>query len=128
MLLVGPTGHGKSSLAMQLMIKLSLGQTALGLEPTRPLKSLLIQAENDDGDLAEMKCGVINGLGLNDDEVELAEKSVLVCQESSRTGQVLCGSVIEPLLKTVKPDLLWIDPALAYIGSPSPSLATSKSG
>jgi AAA domain len=117
LLLVGPTGHGKSSLAMQLMIKFALGQPVFGIEPARPLKSLLIQAENDEGDLAEMKCGVINGLNLSDEEVELAEKSVLVCQESSRTGQVLCSSVIEPLLNTVKPDLLWIDPALAYIGS-----------
>lgn len=117
LLLVGPTGHGKSSLAMQMMIKFSLGQAVFGIEPARPLKSLLIQAENDDGDLAEMKFGVINGLNLSDEEVELAEKSVLVCQESSKTGFVLCDQIIEPLLKTVKPDLLWIDPALAYLGS-----------
>ena len=58
LLLVGATGLGKSSLAMQLMIKWSLGQAAFELEPARPLKSLLIQAENDDGDLAEMKFGV----------------------------------------------------------------------
>jgi len=74
LLLVGPTGHGKSSLAMQLMIKFALGQPVFGIEPTRPLKSLLIQAENDDGDLAEMKCGVINGLNLGEEEVELAER------------------------------------------------------
>src|SRR6478736_5147068 len=55
LLLVGPTGHGKSSLAMQFMIKWAVGQAVFGIEPARPLKSLLIQAENDDGDLAEMK-------------------------------------------------------------------------
>jgi len=38
LLLVGPTGHGKSSLAMQLMIKWSLGQSVFSLEPARPLK------------------------------------------------------------------------------------------
>src|SRR5215831_9109869 len=61
LLLVGPTGHGKSSLSMQLMIKWALGQSVFGLEPARPLKSLLIQAENDDGDLGEMREGVFNG-------------------------------------------------------------------
>jgi hypothetical protein len=115
LLLVGPTGHGKSSLAMQLMIKWALGQAALSLEPARPLKSLLIQAENDDGDLAEMKTGVFNGLNLSEEEVETASKSVFVNQESSKKGGMLCDQIIEPLLKEVRPDLLWIDPALAYI-------------
>ena len=116
LLLVGPTGHGKSSLAMQLMIKWALGQPVFGLEPSRPLKSLLIQAENDDGDLAEMKTGVFNGLNLSDEEQETASSSVYVCQESSKTGVTLCYDVLDPLLKEIKPDLLWIDPALAYLG------------
>jgi len=117
LLLVGPTGHGKSSLAMQLMIKWSLGQSVFSLEPARPLKSLLIQAENDDGDLAEMKTGVFNGLNLSEEEQAKACKNIFVTQESSKTGPILCKTVIEPLLETVRPDLLWIDPALAYIGS-----------
>jgi RecA-family ATPase len=117
LLLVGPTGHGKSSLAMQLMIKWALGQAVFGIEPARPIKSLLIQAENDDGDLAEMKAGVFNGLNLTEEEQEGACKNVFVTQESSTTGSLLCSDVIEPLLRTIKPDLLWIDPALAYIGS-----------
>jgi hypothetical protein len=116
LLLVGPTGHGKSSLAMQLMIKWALGQAVFGLEPARPLKSLLIQAENDDGDLAEMKAGVFNGLGLSEDEQDEASENVLVSQESSKTGSTLCYDVLDPLLEAIKPDLLWIDPALAYLG------------
>ncbi len=116
LLLVGPTGHGKSSLAMQLMIKWALGQAVFGLEPARPLKSLLIQAENDDGDLAEMKSGVFNGLNLSDEEQDTASSRVFVSQEASKTGSTLCYDVLEPLLETIKPDLLWIDPALAYLG------------
>lgn len=116
LLLVGPTGHGKSSLAMQLMIKWGLGQSVFGLEPARPLKSLLIQAENDDGDLAEMKDGVFNGLNLSAEDQEAASKNVLVANETCKTGATLCYDVLDPLLESTKPDLLWIDPALAYIG------------
>ncbi|MEI8290604.1 MAG: AAA family ATPase [Verrucomicrobiota bacterium] len=116
LLLVGPTGHGKSSLAMQLMIKWALGQAVFGLEPAKPLKSLLIQAENDDGDLAEMKTGVFNGLNLSEDEQDEASKNIFVSQESSKTGPALCFEVLDPLLETIKPDILWIDPALAYLG------------
>ena len=36
---------------MQIMLGLALGKNVLGIAPARPLKSLLIQAENDDGDL-----------------------------------------------------------------------------
>ena len=68
LLLVGQTGLGKSSLAMQLMIKWALGQPIFGFEPTRSIRSLIIQAENDDGDLAEMKESVFNGLNLTDEE------------------------------------------------------------
>jgi len=39
-----------------------------------------------------------------------------VSQESSKTGSTLCYDVLDPLLETIKPDLLWIDPALAYLG------------
>jgi RecA-family ATPase len=99
-----------------LMIKWALGQPAFGLEPARPIKSLLIQAENDDGDLAEMRDGVFNGLNLSEDEHSLACQNICVTQESSKTGGYLCDSVIKPLLHTIKPDLLWLDPALAYIG------------
>ena len=47
LLLVGPTGIGKSSLSMQDMILWALGRESFEIFPTRPLKSLLIQAEND---------------------------------------------------------------------------------
>jgi len=117
LLLVGATGHGKSSLAMQLMIKWALGQPVFGLEPARPLKSLLIQAENDDGDLAEMKTGVFNGLNLAEEQQAAASSQIFVNQECGKTGLRLCDEVIGPMLETIKPDLLWIDPALAYLGS-----------
>lgn len=64
LLLVGPTGIGKSSLAMQMMILWALGRAAFGIVPKGPLKSVLVQAENDDGDLAEMRDGVIRGFRL----------------------------------------------------------------
>ena len=116
LLLVGPTGIGKSSFAMQCMIQRSLGLPALGIQPARPLKSLLIQAENDDGDLAEMRDGVMRGLGLTDAQSHTAVGRVLVVNEDTRTGVPFCEEVVRPLLTHHRPDLLWIDPVLAYLG------------
>lgn len=116
MLLVGPTGIGKSSLAMQFMILWALGLPALGIHPSRPLKSLLIQAENDDGDLAEMRDGVMRGLELTEDQIRTAQARVLVVNEDTRTGARFFEEVVRPLLTLHRPDLLWIDPVLAYLG------------
>ncbi len=121
MLMVGPTGIGKSSLGMQLMVLWALGREAFGIKPSKPLKSLLVQAENDDGDLAEMRDGVIRGLGLNADETKRALDNVIVVREDSRTSSGFATGVLRPLLETHRPDLLWIDPALAYLGGEASS-------
>src|SRR5438876_10837748 len=121
MLLVGPTGVGKSALAMQAMILWGLGREAFGIKPAKPLKSLLVQAENDDGDLAEMRDGVMRGLGLSEDDRARAGEMVLVVREDQRTGFAFIEGVLRPLLAEHKPDLLWIDPALSYLGGEASS-------
>ena len=114
LLLVGFTGVGKSSFSMQCMLKWALGLPVFGIEPTRPLKSLLIQAENDDGDLAEMRDGVVNGLGLQEDQAQEAFTRLMVCRQDTQTGMGFFQHTVRPLLEQHRPDLLWIDPALAY--------------
>ena len=116
LLLVGPTGIGKSSLSMQFMLLWALGRDAFGIAPARPLKSLLIQAENDDGDLAEMRDGVRLGLGLKEEEARDAFANIIVCREDSLMSDDFFEHRVIPLLEQHKPDLLWIDPVLAYLG------------
>jgi hypothetical protein len=115
LLLCGPTGIGKSALAMQAAILWALGRACFGIEPTRPLKSLIVQAENDPGDLSEMRDGIIKGLGLTEVESKTACDNVLICREDEYCGPAFWGRV-RLLLAEHKPDVLWIDPALAYIG------------
>lgn len=123
LLLVGPTGIGKSSFSMQAMISWALNKAAFDIHPTGPLTSLLIQAENDDGDLADMRDGVIAGLGLSDADRIEAMSRILVHQETNSSGTDFFNSVVRALLIAHEPDLLWIDPALAYLGGESNSQA-----
>lgn len=123
LLLVGPTGAGKSALAMQAMILWALGREAFGIMPKAPLRSLLVQAENDDGDLAEMREGVIRGLGLSAEDAKRAVENVLVYRETSRTGMLFVSGVLRPLVTEHCPDLLWLDPALSYLGGEANSQA-----
>lgn len=121
LLMIGGTGLGKSSFSMQCMVLWALGRDAFGITPARPMRSLLVQAENDDADLAEMRDGVILGLGLNEEERKIAESSILVFREDSASGDSFCDGVARPLLQRHRPDLLWIDPALAYLGGEAAS-------
>ena len=116
LLLCGPTGVGKSSLVMQAMILWALGRECFGIEPPRPLSSLLIQSENDDGDISEMRDGVISGLDLTPEEVQTALANITVALEDARTGADFTSETLAPLLEKHRPDIVWIDPALAYLG------------
>jgi hypothetical protein len=121
LLLVGPTGVGKSSYSMQCMLTWALGQSVFDIAPARPLKSLLIQAENDDGDLAEMRDGVVNGLDLSPEDSAKAFENIFVYREDAKTGDTFFSDTVKPLLESQKPDLLWIDPALSYLGGDTSS-------
>jgi hypothetical protein len=117
LLLAAPTGIGKSSFGIQAQIMFALGRPMFGIQPVRPLRSLYMQAENDDGDLAEMRDGVIAGLDLSPGELETVYANIITAHENTRTLRAFFDYTAAPLLELRRPDLLWIDPALSYIGS-----------
>ena len=114
-LLTGKSGQGKSSLAVQLSLEWSLGRVSCGIRPTRPLRVVVVQAENDAGDMAEMFDGVARGLKLSDAERKLCGERVLIYFEDSLAGDNFLQNVVRPLVARHKPDLLVIDPAMAYV-------------
>ncbi len=126
-LLCGPTGIGKSSFLLQFAIHLAAGQALFGIEPGDTfnvcgMKVLLIQAENDEGDLAEMRDGVIKGCEeLTDEQREQALANIKVVTVCDKTGDAF-GMTLAVLLKRHGPfDLVMVDPAFAYLGGDSNS-------
>jgi hypothetical protein len=116
LLLVGPTGIGKSAFIMQCAVLWANGDPAFGIRPSMPLRILIIQAENDEGDLAEMRHGVLFSLNLSKQECDDACENVLITTENARTNFAFFQQTVAPLLAEHRPDLLIIDPALAYLG------------
>lgn len=114
-------GAGKSSLAMQLAIYWANGLSIFGMKPARPLKSLIIQAENDLGDTGEQLQGVMKGIARNDPEMdkprhkELTERNIVIKRVISSTGMKFC-SLLEALIQSERPDFVWIDPLFAFAG------------
>jgi hypothetical protein len=112
-LFVGPSGVGKSSALISMCVNWAAGREAFGIKPTRPLRIVLVQAENDDGDLAEMAAGPI--AALEKDAQKLVRENLLVRTECGKTGEELIASIGMLLVKH-RPDLVGIDPLMAYIG------------
>ena len=115
LVVVGQSGIGKSSLCMQLMILWALGLPAFNITPVAPLRSLLIQAENDVGDLAEMYQGVRQGMGLTPEQEAILNERIFIYRDTTRTGPDFVNAAAA-LVDRHKPDLVWADPLLNYIG------------
>jgi hypothetical protein len=117
MVFVGPSGIGKSSASVQMDILWSIGRAAFGINVPRPLRILQIQAENDEGDIHEMVRGAVGPLGLTDVELETCRQNLHTVTEKARTAERFIKEVLIPALHHYRPDIVRIDPLLAYLGA-----------
>lgn len=116
LLLTGPTGIGKSSFQMQALALWANHLPFFGITPARPLNSVLIQAENDDGDLAEMRNGICTGLNFTEKQRQEFFHRVMVHSSNGLSGKRFCQEVVRPILDVHPANLLAIDPALSFMG------------
>jgi hypothetical protein len=116
LLLAAPTGVGKSSLSVQFALCWALGRETLGLEPARPLRSLYIQAENDSADMAELRDGIAAGLGLSEADRARAFEAVTFATVDDVCGPDFISRAFAPLVDRVRPDVVFVDPLLSYLG------------
>jgi hypothetical protein len=114
-LIVAPSGQGKSVLTAQASILWGCNKTAFGIKPSRPLRSLILQAEDDDGDMQEMG-EIINHLHLSDTEIRMVDTNTFVepCNDLC-SGKFL--ESVDSFLEQRPSDLLWINPFSAYLGA-----------
>jgi hypothetical protein len=111
--IIGPSGIGKSSLVTTFATDWALGRPVFGIVPSRKLKSLIVQAENDTMDLAEQVQSIASFY--TREELDCLNENVLFQTETTTIGQDFCARLVE-LCERDKPDLVWIDPLLSYAG------------
>jgi RecA-family ATPase len=117
LVIVAPSGVGKSALTSQLSLGWSIARNDLtfGIEPIKPLRQLILQAENDKGDLAEGLQGIIKGAKLSTAERRKANENLFFRRITTLTGEAFLHAV-EGFVQLHRPDICWIDPLLNFIG------------
>jgi RecA-family ATPase len=113
--LTGEPGHGKTSLTIAFLSKWALGLPAFGIVPDRPLRCVIIQAENDKGDMAEPLCGQVDYKGLDAEERNLLKNNLIILQDSEAAGPKFAAA-IKNVIEDFKPDVVVSDPLMAYAG------------
>ncbi|MBN8422447.1 MAG: AAA family ATPase [Verrucomicrobia bacterium] len=116
MLMVGPSGVGKSTMSMHQDLCWAVGREAFGIKPAQPLRILTIQAENDDGDLNEMSRGVYVGLHITPEEWQIATVNLHYVTEIARSGAAFLD-MLDRLLIEHACDIVRIDPLFAFYGA-----------
>ena len=111
--IVGFSGTGKSSLMMQIATSWALGQSVFGLAPVRPLRTLILQAENDGGDIAEAWQG--STCKMTATEKARLKENMAIVRDTRHIGSAF-PDFLESLILRHKAEVVWIDPLLAYAG------------
>ena len=112
--IIGPSGHGKSSLTIQKAILFSCGRVAFGIKPAEALRVLIVQAEDDDNDLIEMS-QMVKRLELTQKERELVMTNTHCEWLNDKVGLSFIQTLRE-ILKQYRADLIFINPLTAYTG------------
>jgi hypothetical protein len=117
--LIGPSGVGKSSLLFQMGTCFATGKDFHGITTAygRPMRILIVQAENDDGDMAEMAKGIHEGLAMamEDDLLELARRNIKVVSVTGKIGLQFCAWLRQEI-EAFHADIVLVDPLLSFAG------------
>ncbi len=114
------SGLEKSLLVLQLGVAWALGRPLFGLQPVAPLKILLIQGDDDFGDLPEQAQGVLCEMGITgaDEEFRTLEKNLQINTVRNHTGREFVDLVARQA-REFGADVVIVDQLLSFIGDDS---------
>jgi len=116
-LIVSQAGVGKSSLMMQAAVNWSVGgrKDFFGIKAKKPLRIVIVQAENDFGDVAEAFQDVVAGANLWPDEKITMNDNLAIYRDCTSVGESF-PVMLKELITSHKADLVFVDPLLSFAG------------
>lgn len=112
-LIPAPAGIGKSTLSYQAAACWGVGRDLLGINVPRPLRVIIVQAEDDDGDIGEVVESIKQGLKFTPAELELFRRNVFTIRDRVNTGDSFIVA-LRGYVRAFRPDLVILNPLLAY--------------
>lgn len=112
--IVSTSGMGKSAVAIQGATELALEKGPFGIQGNGPLRSLIIQSEDSDGDVAEVAYSMKHVLRLTPEQITTVNSRVIVVTDRVNRGLRFIAA-LKALIAEHKPDLVWINPLQAFI-------------
>lgn len=113
--IIGQSGIGKSSFLMQMAIMLAIGRDFFGIYVPQPYKCIVMQAENDTGDLAEAFKGVVSSMSLTSEEKDRLRTNIKFYRETVKAGESFV-KLARKLIVHNKADFFFADPLLSFAG------------
>lgn len=110
---VSTSGMGKSSLTLQEAICYALGRPFMGIAPNGKLRSLVIQSEDDDGDIGEVVQSIVHAMELDEEEIKTVSENVMIVSDKISRGDKFILA-LRSYTKKFSPDLVWINPLHAF--------------
>ena len=117
LMLASGAGVGKSTLLTQLAIGWAnphRREIHLGMTPLKPLKTAVLQVENDLGDVNEQFKGAVKGFKLDADECQAVRENVSFHRIVAVTSTEFLNE-LESFVALRKPDVVVLDPLSAFI-------------
>ena len=115
LLIVGQSGTGKSSLMMQAAVHWALGRDFFGIKPVKPLRSVILQAENDALDMGEALQDVVSGAYLDSAEMAQLKDHLAIFRDTISTGTTFTDA-LRKLILDHQADIVFVDPLLSFAG------------
>jgi hypothetical protein len=100
---------------MQMAMMLAVGRPFFDIEVKRPYKCIVMQAENDTGDLAEAFKGVLSSMDLTDEEKTLLRSNIKFYRETVKVGEAFVKQA-RKLIVHNNADFFFADPLLSFSG------------
>jgi hypothetical protein len=116
MFIVAPSGQGKSTLGVQLAAEWALGWSPIGLSAReQPLRTLIVQGEDDAGDVTEMSRWILkNGL-FSKAQLEQIDFNTHIEPLNEATGFNFIKK-LDSYCDQFGPDIVIINPYTSYLG------------
>jgi hypothetical protein len=113
LLIPAPAGIGKSSSSYQMAACWGCGRDFLGLDCVRPLRIVVIQMEDDRGDVGEVVESIRQGLQLTAAEWDTFRQNVRVIRNRKDIGNAF-PLVLRQYVRHFRPDVVIINPLMRY--------------